>query len=166
MTGFNVNPHRIDPYKSFKFHVMLEGKRVPNVTRVSALRWRTEAVLHRDGGFPSHLMTGPGVTSFDPIVLERGITHDTTFEDWAALAYNPAGDAARSLKNFRKDMIVRLLNEQGNVVLSYMVYRCWVSEYQALPDLDANGNAVAIETVVLTHEGFQRDTAVGEPVES
>ena len=166
MVEFAVNPHRLDPYKNFKFQVVLDGKVVPGVTRVSTLRRHTETIFHRDGTFPSHLMTAPGATSFDPIILERGITHDTTFEDWAALAYSPAGDAAMSLRNFRKDMRINLLNQQGSVVLSYMVYRCWVAEYQALRELDANANAVAIETLVLQHEGFERDRDIPEPTET
>ncbi len=166
MVEFAVNPHRLDPYKNFKFQVVLDGKVVPGVTRVSTLRRHTETIFHRDGTFPSHLMTAPGATSFDPIVLERGITHDTTFEDWAALAYSPAGDAAMSLRNFRKDIRINLLNQQGSVVLSYMVYRCWVAEYQALRELDANANAVAIETLVLQHEGFERDRDIPEPTET
>lgn len=165
MASFVVNPHRLNPYKNCKFQVILDGKIVPGVSRVSPLWRRTETVLWRDGSFPNHFVTAPGLTNFDPIILERGIAHDTTFEDWAALAYNPAGDAAMSLRNFRKDMRINLLNQQGTVVLSYMVYRCWVAEYQALPELDANGNEVAIERVVLQHEGFERDAEVTEPEE-
>jgi len=163
MPGFTVNPYRFDPYKISKFQVILDGKPVPNVTSVSPLWRRTDVVLWRDGAFPSHFMTAPGVTSFDPITVERGVTHDTTFEDWAALAYSPAGDAAMSLRDFRKDMRINLLNQQGTVVLSYMVYRAWVAEYQALPELDANADEVAIERVVLQHEGFERDREVVEP---
>jgi phage tail-like protein len=166
MARFTVNPHRFDPYKDFKFQVILDGNTVPDVTRVSGLIRRTETVTYRAGTLPNHFITAPGLTSFDPITLERGITHDTTFEDWAALAYNPAGDTAMSLRNFRKDMRIDLLNQQGSTVLSYMVYRCWVAEYHALPELDANGNEVAMETVVLVHEGFERDREVREPQES
>jgi phage tail-like protein len=166
MVTFPVNPHRLDPYKISKFQVILDGRVVPGVTRVSALRRRTETILYRDGAFASHLITAPGTTSFEPITLERGITHDTTFEDWAALAYNPAGDAAMSLLTFRKDMLINLLNQQDSVVLSYMVYRCWVAEYEALPVLDAHDNAVAIEKIVLQYEGWERDRDVGEPTET
>ena len=166
MSTFPVNPHRLDPYKVFKFQVIVDNHVIPGVSRVSALRRHTEVIRFREGAFTSHFLTAPGVTRFDPIVLERGITHDTTFESWAELAYSPAGDAAMSLKEFRKDMRINLLNQQGSVVLSYMVYRCWVSEYVALPELDAQANAVAIESIVLEHEGFERDRAVTEPVET
>ncbi len=165
MAGFVVNPHRLDPYKNCKFQVILDNKIVPGVSRVGSLWRRTETVLWRDGSFPNHFVTAPGLTNFDPIILERGITHDTTLEDWAALAYKPASDSAMSLRNFRKDMRINLLNQQGTVVLSYMVYRCWIAEYQALPELDANGNEVAIERAVLQHEGFERDHDVTEPEE-
>ena len=166
MTAFPVNPHRLDPYKNFKFRVILDGKVVPGVSKVSPLTRSTESVLWRDGTFANHFLTAPGPSSFCPLTLERGITHDPTFEDWAELAYSPDGDAAMSLRNFRKDMRIDLLNQQGSVVLSYMVYRCWVCEYQALPELDANATAVAIEKIVLRYEGFERDRAVTEPEET
>jgi len=166
MAKFSVNPQRLDAYKNSKFRVIVDGQAVPGITRVSALRRETDVVLYREGGFPNHFVLAPGLTRFDPIRLERGVTHDPTFRDWANLAYNPAGDAAMSLKNFRKDMRIDLLNQQGAVVLSYMVYRCWVSEYQPLPELDANANAIAIESVVLQHEGWEQDAAVAEPVET
>ena len=166
MVPFPANPHRLDPYKSFKFQLILDGQVVAGVSRIGGLRRRTEVVLHRDGRMPSHLLTAPGATSFDPIVLERGITQDTTFRDWAEQAYSPQGDGAMSLKNFRKDLRIDLLNQQGSVVLSYMVFRAWVSEFEALPELDANGNEIAIERIVLQHEGWEQDRAVAEPVES
>ena len=166
MAEFTVNPHRLDPYKVFKFQVIVDGRIVPGISRVSALSRHTEAVSYRSGAFPSFFLKTPGTTTFDPIVLERGITHDATFDDWAELAYSPAGDAAMSLRNFRKDMRINLLNMQGNIVLSYMVYRCWVSRYQPLPELNADANEVAIETIVLEYEGFDHDREVKEPEES
>jgi phage tail-like protein len=165
MTEFAVNPHRRDPYKRFKFQIIVDGEVVPGVSYVSALSRQTEIVSFRSGSFLNQFLKAPGLTRFEPIVLKRGITHDTTFEEWAELAYNPAGDAAMSLKNFRKDMRINLLNQQGTVVLSYMVYRAWVTEYQPLPELCADANEVAMETVVLEHEGFERDRGVTEPVE-
>lgn len=166
MSSFPANPHRFDPYKAFKFRVILEGRLVPGVSRVSTLRRQTTPVLHRDGGFSSHFHAGPGITRFDPITLERGVAHDTIFEDWANQAFSPLGDAGISLRDFRKDLRIDLLNEQGTIALSYMVFRAWVSAYQALPDLDANANQVAIESIELQHEGWERDTAVGEPLET
>ena len=165
MTEFAVNPHRLDPYKRFKFQVIVDGEIVPGVAYVSALSRQTEIVSFRSGSFLNQLLKAPGLTRFEPIVLKRGITHDTTFEEWAELAYNPAGDAAMSLKNFRKDMRINLLNQQGSIVLSYMVFRAWVTEYQPLPELCADANEVAMETIVLEHEGFERDRAVTEPAE-
>lgn len=166
MAEFAVNPHRLAPYKGFKFQVIVDGSVVPGVCQVSALRRQTETVVYRSGSAGvNHSIKVPGLSKFDPIVLKRGVTHDTTFEDWAELAYHPSGDAAMSLKHFRKDMRINLLNQQGTVVLSYMVYRCWVAEYSPLPDLDADASSVAIETLVLEHEGFERDRAVTEPEE-
>ena len=166
MTSFPVNTHRIDPYKNFKFRVVLDGKAVPGVSKVGPLKRRTATILYRDGSFPNHSITAPGLTEFEPITIERGITHDKTFETWAALAYSGGAAPGMSLKNFRKNMRIDLLNEQGMVARSYMVYRAWVSEYTALPVMDASGNDVAIETIVLTYEGFEIDTSVPEPTET
>jgi phage tail-like protein len=166
MAGFHVNVHRVDPYKNFKFQVMLDNRVVPGILRVSPLWRRTEIVHWREGGSIGGIRTTPGLTGFDPITLERGVTHDTTFEDWAALSFNPMDDTRMSLRNYRKDMVVNLLNQQGTIVLRYMVYRCWVSEYQPLPQLDANDNEVAVERLVIAHEGFARDTEITEPQET
>ena len=162
MTSFPVNPHRLDPYKNFKFRMILDGKIVPNVSKVGPLKRRTAAILVRDGNFANHTITAPGLTEFEPLVIERGITHDKTFENWAALAYG----AGMSLKNFRKNLRIDLLNEQGTVVRSYMVFRAWVSEYTALPEMNASANDIAIETIVLTYEGFEIDASVTEPAET
>lgn len=166
MVQFSVNTHRFDPYKNFKFRIKWDGKYVAGVSKISALKQSTEPVTHREGGDPSTSRVSPSAWKFEPITLERGITHDPDFEAWAKLAFDIQSDAAMSLKDFRKEVIIELLNEQGAVAKAYKVYRCWVSEYQALPELDASANAVAIETIVLQNEGWERDTAVSEPTES
>ena len=163
---FTVNTHRFDPYKNFKFRIKWDGRYVAGISKCSALKRSTELVNHREGGDPSTDRISPGRTKFEPITLERGVTHDPDFEDWANLVFHTDGDAAMSLRDFRKDMIIELRNLQGNVVKAYKVYRCWVSEYQALPELDANANAVAIEMMVLQVEGWERDLAVTEPTET
>jgi phage tail-like protein len=145
---------------------LMDGQVVAGVSKVSALKKSTEAVTHRVGGDESHERKSPSTWKFEPITLERGVTHDPAFEAWANLIYNTDGDAAISMKNFRKDLIIQLLNEQGQVAKAYKIYRCWVSEYQALPELDANGHAIAIEHMVLQNEGWERDTDVPEPVET
>lgn len=166
MAQFTVNAYRFDPYKNFKFRVKWDGVYVAGVSKVSSLKHSTEPATHREGGDPSTLRSMPTVNKFDPITLERGVTHDPAFEAWAAMVYNSEGDAAISLKDFRKDIIIELLNEQGAIAKSYQVFRCWVSEYSALPEMDANGNGVAIETIVLQNEGWVRDPDVGEPTET
>jgi len=160
----SVNPDRQDAYKNFKFRVKWDVKVVPGVCRVSCLKRSTEPVEHREGADPSQLHASPGVWKFASIVLERGITHDTAFEDWANLSFSIG--APMSLKNFRKDIEIDLLNEQGTLVKSFRVYRCWVSEYQVLPALDANDDAVAIEPITIENEGWERDTSVAEPDET
>jgi phage tail-like protein len=163
---FPVNAHRNDPYRNFKFQVLIDGKPVAGLTRVSALVRKTDVVEWRTGGDPSVVRKIPGMTKYEPITLEQGLTHDPVFEQWANLVNNPDGDAAMSLKNFRKDIIINLLNLQGTVVMSYHVRRAWVSEFQALPDLDSENAEIAIQRIVLEHEGWERDEAVTEPSEA
>ncbi len=164
---FSVNAHRYDPYRTFKFQIIIDGKVVVGMRKMGALKKTTEAVKWRSAGDPSHERVLPGGTSYEPITLEQGLTHDPVFEKWANLVNNIDGDGAVSLKNFRKDIIVNVLNLQGTVAISYKVFRCWVSEYQSLPELDAGTmNAVGIQTITLQHEGWQRDESVAEPAES
>jgi phage tail-like protein len=164
---FNVNPNRFDPYKNFKFRVRWDGRYVAGVSKVSALKRSTELVEHREGGNPSTSNKSPGRTKYDAVTLERGVTHDTEFEKWANKVWNfgSGPGSETSLSDFRKDITIDVYNEAGQKVLAYNVFRCWVSEYQALPDLDANANAVAIQTIKLENEGWERDYDVVEPVE-
>jgi phage tail-like protein len=165
MAKFSVNPHRHDPYKSFKFRVAWDGRHVAGVSRVSALRRVTEVIKHREGGDPSSARLAPGFTSFEPITLEAGLTHDTEFEAWANKVWTLGSGIEVSLKDFRKDVTLELLNEAGQLVIAYRIFRCWPSEFTALPDLDANGNAVAFQSLVLQNEGWERDASVAEPAE-
>jgi phage tail-like protein len=167
MPQFAVNPTRFDPYKNFKFRVKWDGRYVAGITRVSALRRVTEVIEHREGGDPSTSRKSPGRTTFEPIVLERGVTHDTDFEQWAnkVWLHGAALGSEASLKDFRKDLIIELYNEAGQLVIAYRVFRCWVSEFQALPDLEANTSSVAIQSITLQNEGWERDEEVVEPQE-
>jgi len=164
---FSVNARRLDPYKNFKFRVKWDGRYVAGVSKVGSLQRTIEVVEHRSGGDPSTTNKAPGQAKFEQIVLERGVTHDPEFEKWASKVWKfGAGLGAEvSLADFRKDIIIEMYNEAGQLALSYKVYRCWVSEYQALPELDASANAVAIETITLQNEGWERDTSVTEPTE-
>jgi phage tail-like protein len=164
---FTVNAQRFDPYKNFKFRVKWDGRYVAGVSKVSALKRTTEVVKYREGGDPSSSRKSPGRNEFEPITLERGVTHDLEFEAWANRIWSfGAGLGAEvSLKNFRKDIIIEIYNEAGQLVIAYKVFRCWVSEYQAAPDLDANANVVAIQHIKLENEGWERDTSVVEPAE-
>lgn len=167
MAQFSVNPTRFDAYKFFKFRIKWDGKYVAGISKVSALKRSTEIVEHREGGDPSTSRKSPGRTKYEAITLERGVTHDLEFETWANKVHNyGAGLGSEvSLKDFRKDIILEAYNEAGQLAIAYKIYRCWVSEYQALPDLDANANAVAIQTLKLENEGWERDEAVTEPEE-
>jgi phage tail-like protein len=167
---FTVNTYRYDPYKSFKFRIKWDGRYVAGISKVSGLTRNTQVVTYREGGDPSMVHKSPGQTDYTAITLERGVTHDLDFENWVNLVWNfaNAGTLGQevSLQNFRKDIIIELYNEAGQKVIAYNIFRCWVSEYTALPDLDASGNAVAIQSLKLENEGWERDLSVVEPTET
>ena len=167
MAQFTVNPSRFDPYKNFKFRVKWDGRYVAGVSHVSGLIRTTEVVEHREGGDPSSSRKSPGLSKYANVQLKRGITHDTAFEDWANQVWRlgaPLGSEV-ALSKFRKDVEIELYNEAGQLVIRYKVYRCWVSEYRALPELEAEASAVLLESITLEHEGWERDTSVTEPKE-
>jgi phage tail-like protein len=167
MAQFSVNATRFDPYKSYKFRVKWDGRYVAGISKVSALKRTTDVVKYREGGDPSSERKSPGQTKYEAITLERGVTHDKDFEQWTNKIWNYGSGlgAEVSLKDFRKDIIIEIYNEAGQLAIAYKVYRCWVSEYQAFPALDASGNAVAIQTLKLENEGWERDYEVTEPSE-
>jgi len=165
MAKFVVNAQRFDPYPNHKFRLKIDNVYVAGLSKCSALKKTTEVVEWYESGDPSTPHRLPGKTKYDAVTLSAGVTHDTTFEAWANLVNNFQGDASMSLKRFRKDITIEVYDTQGNEVLAYNVFRCWVSEYQALPELDAAGNAVMITTIKLENEGWQRDTSVQEPTE-
>ena len=164
---FPANAHRHDPYRTFKFQVLIDGQPVAGLRKMGALKKTTEAVDWRTGGDPTHVRKLPGGTKYEAITLEQGLTHDPVFEQWANLVNNIDGDSAMSLVNFRKDIVINVMNLQGTVAMSYQVKRAWVSEYQALPEFDAGTtNTVGIQTIKLEHEGWDRDESVSEPTET
>ena len=167
MVQFSVNTERFDPYKNFKFRVKWDGRYVAGVSKIGSLKRTTEVVKHREGGDPSSSRKSPGKNEYEAISLERGVTHDPEFEKWANKIWNYGSGlgAEVSLKDFRKDIIIEVYNEAGQLAIAYKVYRCWVSEYTSLPDLDANANAVAIQSIKLENEGWERDYEVSEPTE-
>jgi phage tail-like protein len=167
MAQFSVNATRFDPYKNFKFRLKWDGRYVAGVSKCGALKRTTEVVKHREGGDPSSSRKSPGRTEYEAVTLERGVTHDTEFEGWANKVWNFGAGAGSevSLRDFRKDITLEVYNEAGQLALAYKIFRCWVSEFQATPELDANANAVAIQTLKLENEGWERDYDVPEPAE-
>lgn len=167
MPQFAVNPQRFDPYKNFKFRIKWDGRYVAGISRVSPLIRKTQVVIHREGGDASTSRKSPGLSNFEPILLERGVTHDIEFEQWANKVWNFGSGLGSevSLKDFRKDIILELYNEAGQLVIGYKIYRCWISRYEALPELDANKGAVAIQKITLENEGWERDYEIQEPEE-
>ncbi len=163
--GFVANAHRYDPYKNFKFRVLWDGRTVLGVSKVSALKRTTEVVKHRDGGDNSSDHKSPGRTSYEAVTMERGLTHDAEFEKWANIVHAYAGDPTMDLANYKKELTLEVLNERGHVAKRYFLHGCWVSEFTAVPDLDANANAVAIENIKVELEGWERDAETKEPDE-
>jgi phage tail-like protein len=167
MPQFSVNLRRLNPYPNFKFRVKWDGRYVAGLSKCSALKCSTEVIEHREGGDASSARKSPGRTKYEAVTLERGVTHDLEFERWANKVWNYGAGLGRevSLQDFRKDVLLEMYNEAGQLVLAYKIYRCWVSEFQALPDLDANANAVAIQHIKIENEGWERDVDVTEPAE-
>ena len=164
--GFVKNAKRVDPYKNFKFRILWDDKPVMGVSKVGALKRTTEVVKHRDGGDNSTDHKSPGRTSYDAITVERGITHDPEFEAWANKVHPYSGDTAMDLAAYKKNLTLEMMNEKGHVVYRYFLYDCWVSEYTAIPELNANANAVAIESLKIELEGWDRDKDTKEPNEA
>jgi phage tail-like protein len=170
--GFKKNAHRKDPYKNFKFRISWPDSRsgtpkpVLGVSKIGALKRTTEVVTHRDGGDNSRDHKSPGRTSYESITCERGITHDLEFENWANMVHPYAGDSAMDLVNYKKELILEVMNEKGHVALRYFLHDCWVSDFTSVPDLDANANAVAIENIKIELEGWERDPETKEPDEA
>jgi phage tail-like protein len=163
--GFVKNGLRIDPYKNFKFRVRWDGKTVLGVAKVGALKRTTQVVPYRSGGENSSDHKSPGRTTYDGLTLERGITHDLEFEAWADKVHPYAGDTAMDLANYKKELTLEVLNEKGHVALRYFLHDCWVSEFTAVPALDANANAVAVEMMKIEMNGWERDKSTTEPDE-
>jgi phage tail-like protein len=164
---FTVNINRFDPYKSFRFLVYFGGNTSPvaGVSKVSALKRSSDVIEYKQGG-DAIIRKGLGRTKYESITLERGVTHDADFADWAnAAQVLETGSPSQSLKNLRKEVRIDLLNEAGQPVHRYIVHRCWVSEFQALPDLDGGGNAIAIEHIKIEVEGWEHDPSLAEPAE-
>jgi len=166
MAMFSVNPHRMDPYKNFKFRVKWDARYINGISKISPLTRSTEPVRHRNGGDQSNPRLSPGTTNFSPIIMERGLSHDASFEEWANMVFDANGDSKVSLKSYKKTVVIELLNLAGEIVMAFNIYNCWISEYQPLPELDANGKCIAIEKIVLQHDGWERDIAITEPSET
>jgi phage tail-like protein len=164
---FSVNVNRRNPYATYRFQVYFGTSTVPvaGVSKVSALKRSSDVIEYKAGG-DLIIRKGLGRTKYEPITLERGVTEDSDFMDWANAAQQlDQGSPTASLKNLRRELQVTLLNEAGQLVLRFFVHHCWVSEFQALGDLDAGTSAVAIEHVKLENEGWEYDPSVTEPTE-
>jgi phage tail-like protein len=164
MAESRANQMRFDPHKSFKFRVKWDGQYVAGISKVSPLSRNTEVVEHREEGDLSTSRKRPGRTEYDAITLERGLTQDPTFENWANSVRNLGVDPGSEVPDeFRKDVIIEVYSEDGQLVRAYKAYRCWPSFYQVLPVFDTDASAVTVEKLALANEGWERDTSVVEP---
>jgi phage tail-like protein len=163
MARMTAQTNRFDPFRTFRFKVKWDGQYVAGLTKMSALKRTTELIEYREAGENITSRKMPGKTSYQAVTLEAGVTYDTAFQDWANLVNDFASHSITSLGDFRKNVTLDIFNEAGIKAISYNLYRCWVSEYQAFPDVDAAANAVAITTIKLEYEWFERDQAVNEP---
>ena len=162
MPRFDVNTERFDPYKSFKFRVRPDGRTVAGFSEVTAFGLIAEMVEYRGGVEPTTLRKVPASAKFDAVTLERGVTHDPEFMKWANAAYSAESglNPETALKNSKKDIVIDVFSEAGELALSYAVQSCWVSQFQAAPDFDTDANAMTIETIRLENEGWKRDVDV------
>lgn len=159
------NAQRLTPYANFRFRVKWDDTYVLGVSKVSGLSRSTEVIRHREGGEPSPIHLAPGQTEYGPITMERGVSYDVTFEQWANKVFDwTNSDAANgqnpSLLDFRKDLTIEVFNEAGQKVIAYNVHRAWVSEFHAMSDLDGLGDALVVESIVIQNEGWERDDTV------
>ncbi len=164
---FTVNINRYDPYKTYRFLVYFGNSTAPvaAVSKVTGLKRSSDVIDYKEGG-NAIILKGLGRTKYDPITLERGITQDLDFAKWANYAQVlDQGVPSTSLANLRQEVRIDLLNEAGQPVWRFKIHRAWVSEYQALPDLDAGANAIAIEHIKIENEGWEQDTTLTEPKE-
>lgn len=168
MAIFPVTPTRSAPYPAYRFLVYFGTSTTPvaAVSKVTALKRSADVIDYKEGG-NAIILKGLGRTKYEPITLERGVTQDTDFLTWADAAQKlDQGHASTSLKDLRREIRILLLNEAGQAVHGYLVHRCWVSEFQALPDLDAGANTVALEHIKLENEGWEIDPTVVEVPET
>lgn len=161
MSDFIGGALEVSHYKNHNFKVRFEGRHVAGISRISALRRTTEVIESREGAEPGGVTKSPGLTRCDPIVLERGVSHDPAFEQWASKIWSPDGHGPPA--NFRRDLEIELVNKNGDALWRFRVHRCWVSEFQALPGLDSTNGSILLEHVTLQNEGWERDTTVQEP---
>ena len=165
---FSVNTSRFDPFKNYRFLVYLGTSTAPvaGVSKVSAFKRSSDVIEYKQGG-DALIRKGLGRTKYEPITIERGVTFDIDFLNWAnAAQVLNQGAASQSLANLRQEMRIKLLDETGTPDLGFLIHRCWVSEFQALSDLDAGGNQVAIEHIKIENEGWETDPSIVEVKET
>jgi phage tail-like protein len=165
VSSFRGNTHRLDPYKNFKLRVTWDGSSVPGVDRASPLGWQADVTEYRDGADPDTVHHLPGRIHYEAIALEREVTRDTAFEQWADQVRRLSPGAGQTGASYRKNIRVEVLDAAGRVVLAYDAYQCWPSGYRVLAGLDAAGRGRVTEELTLSCEGWQRDAGVVWPAQ-
>ena len=138
---------RSDPYGIAHFEIEIDGMRESGFLKVSGLEGRVEVEEYREGG-DFGVRKAPGSVSYSNIVVSRGMTSSTELWDWWERVRN--GDVDR------RNLSIVMLDDSRQAVARWQVQSAWPVRYSA-PDLNAESDDVAIETLELTHEGIDRD---------
>jgi phage tail-like protein len=155
-----------DPYRKFKFLVKWNNAVVMAVHKVSSITKSIDPIDWRTGGDSNFSAKVPGLTKWEPITLERGLSADTAFQEWMVLVnkYTKAGlGADEAVHAFRKNLNIEMYSLQNELVMTINVYNAWPSKL-TIADFDAKANELAIEHMELQNEGWDL-TPGGKPGE-
>jgi phage tail-like protein len=137
--------------------VKWEERYVAGVSKVARLHRASGVMNHREGFAESAPRRPPDRTEYEAVTLEHGVTYDSDFAKWAGKVWTSGVDSQGPPEDLRKDILIDVYDEAGQLALSCKVFHCWVSDFQGLPDLDANASGVAIQRLTLEEEGWECD---------
>jgi phage tail-like protein len=138
---------RVDPYLGFNFLVEIDGITQAGFQECSGLDSQTGSIDYREGADPKHVRKLSGLNSFTPISLKRGVTDSDELWKWRLTAVNG--------KTERRNGSVVLLDESGTEKIRWNFTNAWASKWTG-PAFNSTGNAIAVETLEITHEELSR----------
>ena len=139
---------RVDPFRNFNFLVEIDGIAQASFTECSGLSTTTEVIENREGGDNVTVRKLPGKTSYSDISLKWGLTDSTELWDWRQQITD--GNVVR-----KNGSIVVFDLDNSTEVARWNFVRAWPTKWEG-PTLSAKGNDIAIDTLVLAHEGLTR----------